>query len=451
MLYMLLFLLSGCGVTESFSISQSQINILDFGATADDQKEDTDAFVRAFDFAKKNDVATVYIPVGSYIINAIRLDYGLNIIGEDGTVLQKTAYAKKSSRMFTLAKTSNNKPYTISGITFDGNIHNQGFYDCYQLEQQHLIFVSGDKAVHKEDRVKATISNCFFKNGVADGITVYINADVEILDNKAQDIFRGALVFNGGNTKAKVENFEVLPGKIIPNSGIDFEVKGEGYDGTKKVEARLNNIKIEGKFHVGVSDHSDIQIEHIRTTNSDFYIVGTNSKIRINNGDFGIDPRLNNRIYNADDIVVSNSRFVINNDTPETINQNAIMLYWLAKGDAFQNNSVVFENCTFTKKTIDEKNGFIFVFNTENLMNNNVFILRNITVDKSVTHFLETKRGGRIRIYDSTIKSKTPFRLSSQKTNHRYIDMLIENTTFEVDIASQVLKGRLSEDVIIIR
>lgn len=152
------------------------------------------------------------------------------MVKRDG--LKRLPYLSKYSRLLTIAGVNSPTGVKLFNITFDGNISKQGDYSNYKLEQQHLVFISGKR--NRKGRTKVTIENCTFINSAGDGVTAFVNSDVAILNSKAKDIYRGAFVCNGGNSIIKINNFKILKGDIINNSGIDFEVIEAGNNGTKK-------------------------------------------------------------------------------------------------------------------------------------------------------------------------------------------------------------------------
>src|SRR4030042_7161793 len=69
------------------------------------------------------------------------------------------------------------KPLVIKNMTFDGNIDKWGPNKHYEQEHAAEVFLSGNS--NKAGRLVAKIDNCYFRNSVADGASVYVNVDFE--------------------------------------------------------------------------------------------------------------------------------------------------------------------------------------------------------------------------------------------------------------------------------
>ncbi len=247
LLILFLFTLSLVAFSSSKSIST-------FGCIPNSGKDLTKEFQKSVDFVYENQIDSLIIPGGMYSLNSIDIPPGITIIGKNRPTLIKVANAGKWSRMFntqtgkyTYDQVEDSRPLVIANIQFNGNYQNQGVFQGYELQQQHLIMICAKPT--SKGRFVAKIFDCSFSNSVADGIGIYTNADVHISNCTAQNIFRGGIVLGGGNSKLQVDNFRGS-GKLHP-SGFHIEVDGAGYNGMTNIEVNINHMILEdGHFDI---------------------------------------------------------------------------------------------------------------------------------------------------------------------------------------------------------
>jgi hypothetical protein len=268
------------------SLVGQPLNVRDFGARGDGKTDDTAAVQRAIRALPLDGGGVLVFPKGTYLVTTVELTAGATYCGEQGAVVMRPANQGKWTRTFVgrYSGEKDSQPLVIRDLTFDGNSQQQGAYEKYQLEQAHLIFLAGDAAM--PGRLNAVVENCRFINGVADGLSVYVNVNVKVRHCEATDVFRGGFVLTGGNSTADVDGF-VTQGKRH-DTGIDIEVDGAGHAGTLKVEVALRNLELlRGDFDVGVSDGSVVTGENI-TTSAPFYLYSHKSKMHFKRCSFAV-------------------------------------------------------------------------------------------------------------------------------------------------------------------
>ncbi len=402
-----------------FIQSAQTMSVSEFGIYPNDNIEDTEKLNELFEHANSEGIQTILFEEGTYNVSELRLKYPIELVGiNNKTILKRTANRPKFGRLLTISGDMEEKRAVIKNLIFDGNIENQGDYSNYKLEQQHLIFVSGNKNVHLRTRV--LIQDCTFIKSAGDGITVFVNAEVVINNCKAKDIYRGAFVSNGGNSIITIDNYLIESGEIIKNPGIDFEVIRAGFGNSKKVVANLSNIVAPGKFHVGVLDKSVIKLKNIKTLHSDFYINARDSEVYIDDSEFNLRASNSNKIYNANKLIIKNSSFRLIDESNTTL----FIIMWLNKKEKFRNNYVQFTNTVFSSV---QKNKSVFLFGTDDLTSNNKLILDNVKYN-NFNYLIETKRGGRMVLKNMDVKQKNPLLLNYQKVNNRGLDVELINS-----------------------
>jgi len=295
--------------------AQSVVEVRDFGAKGDGMTDDTAAVQHAIDAVKPGGV--LQFAPGTYLITSVKLAPGVTYQGEDGAVVKRPPKQGKWTRTFYgyYSGEVDSAPLVIRNLTFDGNSTEQDPYTKYELEQAHLIFLVGDPK--KPGRLNARVENCRFRNGVADGVSAYTNANVVVRNCEATDVFRGGFVLTGGNSSADVDG--LITGGERHDTGIDIEIDGKGYGDTLKVDVKLKNLELrKGDFDVGVSGGSVVTGEHIKA-GAPFYLYSHESTMRFKHCSFAIGgcDTYSNRIAVPFDVRFEDCEFTITRELPE--------------------------------------------------------------------------------------------------------------------------------------
>ncbi|WP_197036004.1 glycosyl hydrolase family 28-related protein [Fischerella sp. PCC 9605] len=272
--------------------------VKDFHAKADGITDDTKAIQAAVDNVYQQGGGTIVFPPGTYVLTSVNIRENITYQGY-GATIKRPPRQGKWTRTFTTENNlyggeTDSKPLIIKGFTFDGNSKNQGAYKNYELEQAHFIFLMGNPKF--PGKLQAIIEDCTFKNGVADGISVYTNVDVKVANCEAIDVFRGGFVLTGGYSSAEVYNLTTR-GKI-DNTGLDIEVDSKGYGNSFQVDIKLENINlIDGDFDISVEEGSRVVGNNI-ISDAPFLLFSRNSQMQFTNCKFkiGANDEITNRI-----------------------------------------------------------------------------------------------------------------------------------------------------------
>ena len=360
-----------CGAAPSHvgagAATAGAVDVRSHGARGDGKTDDTAAVQAAIDAAHGAGGGTVLFPPGTYVVTSVGLRPGIRYSGY-GATIKRPPNQGKWVRTFNTAKEGyaysgdvDSAPLVVEGFVFDGSRADQGPHDKYELEQAHLLFLVADPA--KPGRLRATVRDCHFKEGVADAISTYTNVDVRVSDCIATDCFRGGLVVTGGYSRVQVDNFTAA-GKTFA-TGIDVEVDGPGYGNTLAVDVTLNNVLLpDGDFDVGVSHGSRVLATNVIAAAPFYLYAGGDSVIRYNGCVFGIGEfsDYSNRIVNPGDTVFSDCRFEI--DTAHGVIQEragspneplkgprrwaaAHVFWWVSDQPQPAQQSLTFEDCQF--------------------------------------------------------------------------------------------------------
>lgn len=405
-----------CSLVFANKHVDNELDPVKFGAIANDNVDDTQAFQAALDYAAQNNVKVLRIPSGTFIINALKVSKGIAIIGQENSVLKKKPFAGKWSRMITFNRDDSNLAavYKVSNITFDGNSSKQGPFLNYQLQQQHLIFMEGKN--NRPEKVNVEVADCNFRNSVADAISIYTNSNAKVARCTFKDIFRGAVVVTGGNTKVEVRGITVEKGAI--NTGIDIEAQGKGFDGTKSVQALFKDVVLQGKFDIGLVDNSVFVGENIVCFNSPFNVMadGT-SKVNIISSKFYTNQGQLRRISFPANVQFDDCDFTFRGNARLSNEKNYIIKVLLeSKTRKKTDQQLTFNNCRFgtTGKVSD---GIAVLLEADNAANNNLVAFNNCSIDQTLMQGIRMTSGGNLSYSGGVVACKVPFFLSSTLQN----------------------------------
>jgi hypothetical protein len=335
---------------NQITFNESTIDVVrDFGAKGNGIADDTQAIQNAIDAVYQNGGGTIVFPPGTYLVRSVTLKENITYYGY-GATIKRPPLQDKWTRTFTThyAGTVDSQPLILKGFTFDGNQAQQGTYQNYELEQAHLLFLMGD--AHFPGRLKVVVEDCVFKNGVADGISVYTNVDIRVNQSEAIDVFRGGFVLTGGNSTAEVSNFSTR-GSIHP-TGIDVEVDGKGYGDTLRTDIKLENINLmNGDFDIGVAEGSTVVGKNI-FSEAPFHLYSLDSTMHFADSTFkvGAADGYINRILFPHHLTFENCNFIVTRQVSAEAYQffAAVDVWWQHPSQPLQQNQkLIFQNCSF--------------------------------------------------------------------------------------------------------
>ena len=296
-------------------ISGLVVNVRVEGAAGNGATDDTDAIQRASDKVRKAGGGTVLFPAGTYLIsNTVHIYPGVTYEGSGNPVIQAKADYPKDTRMFSTESFpwvgTTDSPYLIvRGLTFDGNSSRQGAYKDYENEHSFLLYLTGNPT--QPGRLRALVENTTFRNGVADGISVYVNADVQVRNVRGENLFRGAVTLTGGYSKLDVNGLTTIGD--VDLTGIDIETDGNGFGGTLRNESTWRNLDLDGDLDFQVYDGSTVTGDNIHMRSGPVFIGAMDSTITINNSTLavGMADSYLNRIVAPHNVTFNNTTFTM--------------------------------------------------------------------------------------------------------------------------------------------
>jgi hypothetical protein len=283
-----------------------------YGATGNGVTDDTAAIQAAVNAAVDAAVdagrGIVLIPPGTYVVKQVFLAPGITISGYGATLL-RPANQPNWTRTLSVPENPHNPPINapgvwggpkdsdplvIRGLTLDGNSLNQG-HDGYNLQQSHLLFLSASPS--QAGRLRVTLEDVVFRNVVADGVNVFTNVDVQIVNCRADDCWRGGVNVTGGYSVVQVQNL-ITTGNVH-RTGVDVEVDGFGYGNTEKVDLIFDGLLLDADFDVALSQGSTLVATNV-IGGSGLYLEAPDSTVRIANSRFRIGASDGKIVYPSD-------------------------------------------------------------------------------------------------------------------------------------------------------
>jgi hypothetical protein len=410
-----------------------EYNVVHYGATGDGTTDDTAAIQSAIDSALAAGGGIVFFPAGgTYIVSQLNVSEGLIIEGYGATV-KRPANQSKWTRTFTTTVagylydgSADSKPLIFQGLTIDGNRQNQGAYGNYELEQAHLIFLMGNAA--NSGKLRAVIEDCYFKDCVADAISVYTNVSVQISNCTAVDCFRGGVVVTGGYSDVQVNNFKAHG--TVHETGIDVELDGPGYGNTLKTDITMNNLYLpDGDFDVAVLQGSTFTGSNIIVNKPPFNLYAENSTVKIMNSVFhvGVLDDYLDRIVSPYDVTFQNCTFYAHKPAGTTGNRSIACIHLFQFGNA--NQTLRFLDCDFKADSSVGAGDTVYAiyFEGDQLAKNNRVIVEGGSISNRFNYGLYWKFGGRAVVRNTYVEASTCFYFGVTSGGYDY-DVTLDGT-----------------------
>ena len=461
-LFSVIFASSGASST-SFATDAAVIDVTQFGAKADGETDDTASIQKAIDSVGLTG-GTVLFPPGTYRVTSVGLKAGVRYLGY-GATIQRPAGQGKWVRTFDSWKPGyqhssdeDSAVIHIEGFDFDGNRTEQDKYDQHELEQAHLIFLMADPT--KAGRLRVRISNCTFRDCVADAISIYTNVEAQISNSTAIDCFRGGMVLGGGHSRVQMTNF-IARGETHP-TGIDVEVDGGGFGGDMAVELLMDNVSLpDGDFDVGVLGDSVVLGSRI-VAKAPFSVYGDGTaRLSFSDCEFGLGEFSGgNRIALPGDMTFRNCRFTVEPDRVlngekgidateptkkvarepgESQQFAAAHIFWNISGSEARRQTVKFQDCVFRAVNIPDGDLTYGIYtHADALTHGNQLEVSGGEIGPEFAHGIFLSQGGRATIRNTRIAARQALFLGS--SDGYFLDAVIDG----IDLRGARIDEKLS-------
>jgi hypothetical protein len=198
----------------------------------------------------------------TYLVGQMNVKAGMRILGEGATsVLKLLASSTSFRRMLTTEANLHDQTYDsevleIDGLSFDGNRLNQGTYTGFEKEHQAPIFLTGQNT--KAGRLRARVSNCFFRDTCGDGIGIYYNTDTVVENCFFEDCFRSSVAATGGYAKLRIYGCRGVG--ATHTSRFQIEIDGAGFGAVKTMELLMSDCDWAGGLDMAADGGSTVYV-----------------------------------------------------------------------------------------------------------------------------------------------------------------------------------------------
>lgn len=409
-----------------------------YGAVGNGVTNDTAAIQAAVNAAAAVR-GTVLIPPGTYSVTSIQLAPGITVSGY-GATLKRPNSQPNWTRTLYIPETgtgswnnaSDSALLTIEGLTIDGNSPNQGSYRNYELQQSHLIFLSGNAS--NAGRLRVNLRDLVLKNSVADGISLYVNVDAQITDCRADSCWRGGLVLTGGNTRAQVQNFSTTG--ALDATGIDIEIDGAGYGSSYAVDVEIDGMLLDADFDVALGSGSRFYATNV-VSGPGFYLNAQGSTVRIADSRFqvGSFSSEGNRIVYPHDVTFQNVIFELAGvGEVGAVDAAAAHIFWNVAGTTVGGQRCRFLDCDFrVASNVSSSLTLVAVYAEADILSqDNRLIVEGGSISSAYDTGFAMAQGGRWIVKETEIEAATGFEWTGVTTQWGTYtaDLRIERVVF---------------------
>lgn len=300
------------------------VSVKDYGAQGDGTTDDTRAIQQAVDDVHDQGGGVIIFPPGDYLIaggptEGVILKPNITYVGYGARTL-RPANQGFWNRTFSTSRRAPlvgaAEPLVIQGFVMDGNSQNQGPYQGFELQQQHLLFLTGNPEM--PHRLHAFVEDVRLQWGVADAIHVWHNVDAKLCHIRADNVFRGGLVVAGGFTK--VYAYDMITAGHVDPTGIDIEVDAAGYGGDWNTEITLERLHLlDGDFDYSMWNAGDVSrstliINDLISRGSAFFLYPREAKVRVTDAEIWIGLPASggmNQFFQPADVIIDHADFYV--------------------------------------------------------------------------------------------------------------------------------------------
>jgi len=178
-------------------------NAKELGCKGDGTTDDTLAIQNAIDQMSQLGINKIVFPAGEYVVSGnINIPSDFEIEGMEGSVFKYVGEGVTDVRLFRIVGTNAETPVQnvyIHGITIDCT--EQEYKGGYSTDTPKLTHTdpcgNGIAAIVVKFAKNLTIENCTLKDIYGDGIIINYSTDVNILNNRLEDVSAGNITLNG--------------------------------------------------------------------------------------------------------------------------------------------------------------------------------------------------------------------------------------------------------------
>lgn len=181
----------------------SSVSVKLFGAKGNGITDDTKAINKAINYCKVNNISTLVIPDGTYVISEeLLIDFSnFTLKGTKNAILKYVGDGIDGNIIKIIGNNADDyiSNIDISEINIDGT--NQLYKGGYSMDTPKLThpdpLYRGLVAINGKFIKNLTIKDCIINDVYGDGIAIYNSANINVFNNKLYDVSSGNITING--------------------------------------------------------------------------------------------------------------------------------------------------------------------------------------------------------------------------------------------------------------
>lgn len=276
------------------------------------------ALQAALDAAAESGRGVVVLEPGSYWVERLDVHPGTSLVGRSATLLRPAGLGADAVTLHIHhIGARDSATVLLEGLRIDGQRDQQGAYTDKQLELAHLIAIEGDPS--EPGRVRAGLLDLALTSGTGDGVFVGPNADVQLCNIEAHDLWRDAVGLLGGGSRLDVRGLVATASS--GTTGLWLSGWPGGHMGEHRVEVRLDDVTLaSGDLEIQVEGGSLVAIDGLDMMRPPLRVEALDSQVTIEDSVLcaGIPSDRHNTWALLGDVRVTNSRLVASEVVDET-------------------------------------------------------------------------------------------------------------------------------------
>jgi hypothetical protein len=177
-------------------------------------------------------------------------------------------------------------PSLVEGLTINGRREEQGPYREHELEDAHLVTLSGDSS--QGGTLRATLERVALTSGTSSGLFVGPDAEVTVCHLGASELWRDALTLYGGATVLRVRDLDAT---ATQGTGLWLGARTPAFDGSYRVDVEVEDVHAgAGDVEIEVSDGSRVSVRRLTMTEPTFRLDAPGGSVRIEDSVLALSP-----------------------------------------------------------------------------------------------------------------------------------------------------------------
>lgn len=249
--------------------------------------EQSAALQAALDHAAELGRAVVVMAPGAYQISSVSLSPGTTLSAHGVTWHRPALSAATTVSLRVQHAGTEASPRTlVEGLTIHGQREEQGAYRDHQLDDAHLVVVSGDP--EQGGTVRATLERVALTSGTSSGLFVGPDSQVTVCHLGASELWRDALTLYGGETVLRVRDLDATASQ---GTGLWLGARLPAFGDSYRVDVELEDVHAgAGDVEVEVSEGSRVSLRRLTMTEPTFRLDAQGGSVRIEDSVLALGP-----------------------------------------------------------------------------------------------------------------------------------------------------------------